>query len=397
MHKTIQATFLAAGLLLSAAPLHAQQPPKALTNDDIVAMVKNSLPEDVIVNAVQANTCDFDISANGLIALKKENVSSKLINAMLAAATAKNNPQSKAGGPGGQSPQAPQGQQPALPPGNPLGSLANAGSGQGLAGFMSAMKAAFGGGMPGAGGTTASGFGVTVPTVAVLDAGVRKELAYERTFLAQAKSTSNSLTEIAKDSAMRSALDAGLNQTVSSTSSYLGSSIGGSIAGNVIGETSNSVMASIIARHRATETFVWAVSGTTSSNVVSSNSPSLEVNYANLAGVNPDEFEPTIVKLSPSQGSFRLVGATKQKTDPNRLALPEWEIYSSFIEDRVAARIKKVAPGDAQVSPSSPLAAGEYAIVLRPLSKDKKFSGADVSLNRGDGLLFNSAWSFTVK
>ena len=43
------------------------------------------------------------------------------------------------------------------------------------------------------------------------------------------------------------------------------------------------------------------------------------------------------------------------------------------------------------------LAPGEYAVVLRPISKGKKFSGAEVVQNQGPGLLFNSAWSFTVK
>jgi hypothetical protein len=39
---------------------------------------------------------------------------------------------------------------------------------------------------------------------------------------------------------------------------------------------------------------------------------------------------------------------------------------------------------------------GEYAVVLRPVSKSKRFSGGDVARGQGDGLMFDSAWSFEV-
>jgi len=77
--------------------------------------------------------------------------------------------------------------------------------------------------------------------------------------------------------------------------------------------------------------------------------------------------------------------------------VPDWEVYSSFIEDRMPTSVNKVTTGHAQISPTSALAPGEYAVVLRPVSKGKKFSGAEVAQNQGPGLLFNSAWSFSVK
>jgi hypothetical protein len=39
---------------------------------------------------------------------------------------------------------------------------------------------------------------------------------------------------------------------------------------------------------------------------------------------------------------------------------------------------------------------GEYAVVLRPVSKTKKFSGGDVARAQGDGLIFDAAWTFQV-
>jgi len=80
----------------------AQQAAKPLTNDDVVSMVKSSLPEEVILNALQANDTNFDTSAGGLIALKNAGISSKLMSAMLAAAAAKKNPPSSQSAAAGQ-------------------------------------------------------------------------------------------------------------------------------------------------------------------------------------------------------------------------------------------------------------------------------------------------------
>jgi hypothetical protein len=52
--------------------------------------------------------------------------------------------------------------------------------------------------------------------------------------------------------------------------------------------------------------------------------------------------------------------------------------------------VKKISSGVYEVSASQPLEAGEYGIVLRPISKAMKFSGADVARNQGNGKVFNS-------
>ncbi len=378
----------------------AQQAAKPLTNDDVVSMVKSSLPEEVILNALQANDTNFDTSASGLIALKNAGISSKLMSAMLAAAAAKKNPPSS---------------QPAAA-GQPLG-LSASGNGSaaqspaaGLAQFGQVMKAMMGGGQPGlpngGGGlgglaalsTTASLPAGGMPVVGFLEATGRKDLTPERTFVAQTKSKADSLKNIAVDSATKSTLEAGINQAWYTTAEHMGSGFGGSVASNAIWQTSNDVAAGVLARRfKPSSKYVWALSGVSSSVVASSNLPKFDLSYANLPGVNADEFEPAIVKLSPSNNAWRLVGATNAKSDTVLTTAPEWQVYSSFIEDRVPATVSKVASGHTQISPNAALAAGEYAVVLRPISKAKKFSGAEVAENQGGGLLFNSAWSFSVK
>jgi hypothetical protein len=100
--------------------------------------------------------------------------------------------------------------------------------------------------------------------------------------------------------------------------------------------------------------------------------------------------------LTPSQNSYRIVGATQGKENMQSDNAADWEIYSSFLEDKVALNSQKLNPGRYQVSPTAPLLAGEYAIVLRPASKSKKFSGGDVARAQGDGFMFDAVWSFQI-
>jgi hypothetical protein len=396
--KVLNRWLLVSALLL-ASVCFAQQANKPLTNDDVSTMVKSALPEDVILNAIQANETNFDTSANALIALQKAGVDSKVMNAMLAAAAGKRNP------PAGQPVVAGQGAGFAGG-GNPSAVPTTAGLGQ----IGAAIKAMMGGGgLPGtsalgngfgglSGTTTAPLPAGAMPTVAFVDGGSRKELTAEHTFVAQTKSKANSLKTIAVDSAAKSAFQAGVNQVWYSTITHLGSGFAGSMASDAMTQSSSDISAGILAHHfKPSEKYVWALSGLNSPVVAASNKPSLDLNYAGLPGINPDEFEPAIVKLEPSNNAWRLVGATDAKSDTVLNVVPQWEVYSSFIEDRMPASVNRITTGHSQISPTSTLAPGEYAVVLRPISKGKKFSGAEVVQNQGPGLLFNSAWSFTVK
>jgi hypothetical protein len=62
----------------------AQEKPKPMTNDDVIAMVKAQLPEDTIIDAIGLQETNFDGSATALVNLKKEGVSSKVMDTILA-------------------------------------------------------------------------------------------------------------------------------------------------------------------------------------------------------------------------------------------------------------------------------------------------------------------------
>src|SRR2546422_225798 len=75
------ALFVVLVVSLSTTPAAAHQ--QKLTNKDVVKMFKASLPADVIVQAIRSSMPDFDLSADGLIALKQDGVPDSIIQAML--------------------------------------------------------------------------------------------------------------------------------------------------------------------------------------------------------------------------------------------------------------------------------------------------------------------------
>lgn len=62
---------------------------KTLTNAGIIQMVKGGFGESVILNAIQTNETQFDVSINALFELKNAGVSQKIIEAMQSAVAGK--------------------------------------------------------------------------------------------------------------------------------------------------------------------------------------------------------------------------------------------------------------------------------------------------------------------
>jgi|KBSSwiStaDraftv2_1062776.scaffolds.fasta_scaffold04966_8 hypothetical protein len=324
---------LASLMMVTYVP--AQTAPQPLTNDDVVSLAKEGLPESTIISAIQSQNNNFDLSANGLIGLKKHGVSSGMIDAMLAASKA-----------------------PAAPVAAAPAQAAPAVAGE--------------------------------PSVTISDGGANNPLPLSKTQISQTKTKSASLTGLASDAALVSAFQGIALQAGASALYRNGSVIGGGMLGSAGG-----MMSGFLARRKPTVTEVWAIAGQ-KAETVASNNPSFEVHFANIPGVNADEYEPVLIKLAPSAKNFRLVGATEAKQDVFESQALDWQVYSSFVEDRVAAQAKKSGLGRYELAPNAPLASGEYGIALRPLNKGKKFSASSVQQNSGDGMLFNSVWAFSV-
>jgi hypothetical protein len=351
--------------LLSAAQ-HKDQP---LTNQDIISMVSNHLPESVILNAIKSSDTNFDVSATALIALKKAGISTKLMEAMLAAVNNKKNPVV----PASSSPGTP-GNDPGAP--SPI-------SGPPNSAFSGGAASAFAGGSTG-----------LQPAVSFVQGNSSVSLVAEATQIAQTKTKPTSLTALA--------LDQALNEILRQSQEAAQQAIlakGVATIGKIAMGPSGIVLTEIMNRRKqmSTVTYVWAVPVAGSPAQASSNVPNINVNYAGLPGVNADAFEPVIVKLAPSASSFLLVGATQASGTAEQNAQQDWPIYSSFVEERVATKVQKLGQGRAILTPTAALQSGQYAIAMRPLDKSHKFSGEQVAKNQGEGLLFNYAWPFSVK
>jgi len=72
----------ALGLSLPGATSLAQE---VLTNDSVVQMVKAGLPEAVVIAKIKSTATKFDLKTDSLVNLKKQGVSDKVLEAMVAA------------------------------------------------------------------------------------------------------------------------------------------------------------------------------------------------------------------------------------------------------------------------------------------------------------------------
>lgn len=62
----------------------AQASPQKITNSDVIQMTKAGIADDTIISAIKRGPVSFDVSPQGLIALKTAGVSDKVLNEMIA-------------------------------------------------------------------------------------------------------------------------------------------------------------------------------------------------------------------------------------------------------------------------------------------------------------------------
>ncbi len=338
--------FVTAMVVLAQTFSTAQQSQKPMTNDDVITMVKNKMPETVVVSAIQARSSKFNTSTTELIRLQKSGVTENELNAMIAASNK----------------------------GAATDSLPK----------------------PSAVSTPDASVAVPVskshmPKLYVTNGGAARELPLEKTQLAETKTKPSSMKSLAADSAVTQAMQSGINTAAYGVASHVNSAVG-----NTAVQQAGSVFSGVLSHRTSTVTYVWGVPVPASTNILQTVSPTFAVDFSRAIGIKADDYEPAIVKLTPAQNACRIVGATQGKADERSSPAADWQMYSHFLEERVAAHSEKLEAGKYNVSPASQLQPGEYAVVLRPTSKDKKFSGGDVARAQGDGLMFDALWTFQI-
>jgi len=338
---TLIATTCASVALLAGTVL-AQQSAKPLTNDDILAMVNKKMPESVVVSAIKSSPANYDTSTSELIRLNAAGVTEGELNAMLAVAH-KSAPDAHA-----------------------------------AKGSTDAAE-------------TISESKSRMPKVIVTQGTTSQELKLEKTQLAQTKSKPSSMKGLAADSTVTQAMQVGVSTASWDAAMHMNSVVGGTAVAEA-----GSVFSGMLAHRTPTVTYVWGVPSSASGNVLQSVSPVFALDFSRTPGINPDDYEPAIVKLTPAQNTCRIVGATQGKADAGGSPAADWEVYSHYLEDQVAINPQKLGPGKYKVAAASELLPGEYGLVIRPVSKTKKFSGGDVARAQGDGLMFDAIWTFQI-
>jgi hypothetical protein len=334
----------------------AQKPSKPLSNDDVVAMFKGGLGESTIISAIQSQNTSFDISAMSLLQLKKAGVTPKIMDAVLGAAGKR-----KAADDAATAVEAAE-----KPKTDPV------------------VPAALVTPIP------------SEPSVLMRLGQQSQWIPLGHTQIVQTKAKASTLSAFTSDGTLAQAMS-GVTQSAAAGGMMKGSAKMASTMMMANPMLSGAMMAGNLfaAHHKTTVTDVWALAGSKSETAIHNDQPSFEVRYDNIPGINADEYEPVLLKLESTPNNFRLVGATEAK-EALQASITDWGMYSSFVEDRLAAQATKIAPGHYQLLAGSALPPGEYGVALRPLKRDKKFSSTSGNQNSGDWLLFNSLWSFEV-
>jgi hypothetical protein len=134
--------------------------------------------------------------------------------------------------------------------------------------------------------------------------------------------------------------------------------------------------------------YTWALPGKQSPYSISTSTPKFEIEFGDIPGVDPDAYEPVLVKLIQTKDNWRLVSASKEKFDKHGN-----DTRSDKPEDKVAISITPLGRGHLSLTPAINLVPGEYGLLLHPKKSIKEFAG--VTNTNADAIFF-SVWDFSV-
>ena len=358
----------------------------ALTNADVIKMVKGGLQESTILSVIGATDCDFDVSVDALLALKSAGISDRVMDAMLAAAARK---RTSAAATATVVPQAASIQNSDATGMSPdLMSQLSPAQRQQMAAAMSQMggmngMAGMGGmaGMPGMGAMMMSP--VVLPQVNLLLGPDKKLMASSMAQMAQSTTKGMPGAGSSAGSTLQSFATQGLT--------FAAIAGGGMFAGPAMGIASG-MMGGMMGGHRGmpTTTYIWALPGRASSYAMPTTQPKFDLQFGEITGLDPDAYEPALVHLPRTTDNWRLVGATKQKMSYMGAGEPQ----SMIDEERTPLKSARLERGHLQIEPAAPLPPGEYGLVLRPTKVHKPKKGA--SQSQAQQGVFYSVWDFSI-
>ena len=171
---------------------------------------------------------------------------------------------------------------------------------------------------------------------------------------------------LATDGSLSQAMS-GVSQSVAAAGAMKGSSKMASTAMMANPMVGGALMAgSLFAHRKQTVTEVWAVPGPKSETVIHNAQPTFEVHCDNIPGINPDDYQPVLLKLESTPNNYRLVGATKRKPTRCKAPLRIGECIRRLSKN-CSRESAKVAIRQLPASRSaSALPPGEYAVATSP-------------------------------
>ena len=272
------------------------QAKRALTNDDVIKLVKGGFTDDVIVAMIDANDTAFDVSISGMTSLKDADISSPIMAAMLKAEGKKRQTTGASAAP-------------AQSPGQPAPVLNPSMSGGG-GDYMQQMMsmAAMGRGGPGMGSGMSGMLDPSqLPPLFQLTGNTQQPV---KPSIAQVASTQTKGDDMPGAGSAAAGMLMGLGRQALSLGVVGGSMFAGPGAGIAMGMMGS--MGAMGHHHGPPKvTYVWALPGQQSASLVSGANPRFEMSFGNLLGIDPDAYEPQLIRLVESKDNWRLVGATK--------------------------------------------------------------------------------------
>jgi len=317
---------------LLPALLPAQNSKVVLTNNDIVQMVNAGLPESLVIGSISASDINFDVSPSGLVALRKASVSEPIIEAMLSAQAKKHDAALAS-----------------PPPSTHVSAPRNGAMGVPIMNSPAAEAP------------------VQLPQVTLLLGDQRLQLEPSSTEIAQSRGRGGS-----KAGSVFKGVGKGM---------LMASNMAGVPPVSGGGRGGNPRMPGVA--------YTWALPGRNASLVLPSHTATFEIEFGDIPGIDPDIYEPTLVRLIPTKDNWRLVETSKEKFDKYGN-----DTRSTKTEDKTEVKIVTLGRGHLLVSPASDLVAGEYGLLLHPRKAQKEFAG--VPTPNADAV-FLSVWDFSVK
>lgn len=194
------------------------------------------------------------------------------------------------------------------------------------------------------------------PYAVLASGGSRRTLPSALAQVAQLKGKHDDFTSMGKDTEVQMiGLGAAAGLAGNVGASLGAGALGGAAGMGIIG----GAMAGLSALHKPKYTFLLAIPGAQSKNVVAESSQTIELFYADIAGVDPDAYEAIVVRLVPNKNNTRIIRAQTVKQKGGR-----FEPDGKVTQDQVQAAVDKPERGHAVVHLEG-LTPGEYAVVLR--------------------------------